>query len=202
MKKLIPIPKKKTESDLDDVAVFKNGRTIYFFDEVTNQSVCKAIIFLDELEKEKSKQPIEFVLNSVGGDIYSGLALYDRIRRSSCDVHTIGTGFVASMAVIIYLAGDYRYITETCTFLNHQGSTELYGKVTDLKIEFDETNRIEEICTEIIASHTGLPAKKIKADIKLGDDYINPERAVNDGFSHEIIKNQRIVRKRRRRTTK
>lgn len=195
MKNQPSLPFKKSDNS-EEVAVYKSGRTIYFFEEVSNQSVCRAIIHMDELEKE-SQKPIHFVINSNGGDIYSGLALYDRVRRSTCEVHTVGTGFVASMAVIVFLAGDKRYITETCTLLNHQGSTEIYGKVNDIKIEFEETNRVEEICTEIIASHTGLPIRKIKNDIKIGDDYINPERAVAEGFAHEIMKNQRIVRKRR-----
>lgn len=196
MKKLILHPKRKNENN-QDVIIYKSGRTIYFCDEITNESVCKTMIFLDELEKE-NKKPIEFVINSIGGDIYSGLALYDRIRRSICEVHMIGTGFVASMAVIIFLAGDARYLTESCTILNHQSYNEIIGNPHELKAEFDESNRIEDICVEIIANHTGLSIKKIQNDIKLANDYINPERAIHEGFAHEILKNQRIVRRRKK----
>lgn len=172
------------EDLIQKTIVYKIGRRIYFFSDVDADSICEAIKYLDELEKE-SKKPIEIVFNSEGGSIYDGLALYDRIRQSDCEITTIGTGLVGSMAVILFLAGDYRYVTESCTILNHQGSDSI----------------LEEYLVDLISERTGLPTKKIKADIKKGDDHIKPDRAVDEGFVHEIIKNKR-TRRRRRRVTK
>lgn len=188
------------EDLIQKTIVYKIGRRIYFFSDVDADSICEAIKYLDELEKE-SKKPIEIVFNSEGGSTYDGLALYDRIRQSDCEITTIGTGLVGSMAVILFLAGDYRYVTESCTILNHQGSDSIEGRVSDIEIGFNETKRLEEYLVDLISERTGLPTKKIKADIKKGDDHIKPDRAVDEGFVHEIIKNKR-TRRRRRRVTK
>lgn len=187
----------KRRIDENDILVYKIGRTIYFYADIDNESVCKTIRFLDELEKE-SKKEITIKICSDGGYIYPGFALYDRIRQSTCQVYTIGTGMVASMAVIIYLAGDYRYIEENAVLLNHQSYSDIAGRVDDLKIAVKETERIEQRAIEIVACHTGLPERKIINDIQKGDDYIKPERAVDEGFAHELIKNDRVIRKRKK----
>ena len=191
----IKLPKRKIDDN--DTLVYKNGRTIYFYADVNNESICKTIRFLDELEKE-SKKEIMIKICSSGGYVYSGFALYDRIRQSVCQINTIGTGIVASMALIIYLAGDYRSIEENATLLNHQACDEIEGRIEDLKIAMKETERIEQRVVEIIACHTGLTERKIINDIQKGDNYIKPERAVDEGFAHELIKNDRIIRKRRK----
>lgn len=184
-------PKKEELVEFTDKpTVYKVRRSIYFFDEVNNKTVCDACRFIDELESE-SQEDIEFVINSVGGSIYDGMALYDRIRSTACKVNTVGTGFVASMGLIIFLAGDNRTITENVVLLNHQGSSEVAGKTSDIKIEAAEMTRIEELTVEIIAERTGLSPKIIKKDIKLGDNYISPEVAVAKGFAHGVISNKR-----------
>lgn len=188
---------KDSSDDSNKSLVYRIGRKIYFYDDVDAGSVCQAIKYIDEIEKE-SKKPIEFEIMSYGGSCYDGLALYDRIRRSQCEIFTIATGMVGSMAVIVYLAGDYRYITENCTILNHQSSDAIEGKASDLKINVEETIKLEELMVDIIAERTGLLAKKIKAEIKIGDDYIRPEQAIEDGFAHELIANKRSRRRRKR----
>lgn len=192
--------KQKLKHDNNDEAlVYKVGRTIYFFDDIESDSVCKAIQFLDELDKD-SKKEIEIVLSSPGGFIYEGFALYDRIRRCSSTVNIIGTGMVASMAVIVFLAGDYRYVTENCILLNHQAYDEIEGRTTDLEIAVKETKRIENRAVELVAKHTRLTETQITKDIQKGDDYILPDRAVSDGFAHEVLKNEPIRRPRKRRS--
>ena len=179
------------------IAVSRLGRKIYLYDEIDRHTVLEVVKYIDELEKE-SKKPVEIEINSEGGLCYDGMALYDRIRRSDCEINTIATGLVGSMALVIYLAGDYRYITENCKILNHEGSDELEGKASALKIGIEETLNLEEQLVSIIAERTGLPEKKIKAEIKKGDDYIKPDRAIEEGFAHELIPNKRTRRRRRR----
>lgn len=190
--------KMKNKSQDYETLVYKIGRTIYFYTEIDNESVCKTIRFLDELEKE-SKKEITIKICSHGGYIYSGFALYDRIRQSVCQINTVGAGIVGSMALIVYLAGDYRYIEENATLLNHQGYDEIEGRTEDLKIAVKETERLEKRAIEIVACHTGLTERKIINDIQRGDNYIKPERAIDEGFAHELLKNDRVIRKRKRR---
>lgn len=168
------------------VAVYRMGSTIYFFDDINQQTVCEAIKYIDQLELVKVKG-ITIILNSHGGEEYSGLALYDRIRSSACRFTIIGTGFIASMALIVYLAGDRRIASKNARFLNHQGSMEVGGKSTDIKIESKELENVEEMCNEIIAERTKQDIKKLRNSIKIGNKYISALEAKNTGFVHEII---------------
>lgn len=169
------------------VNVYKVGNVIYFFDEINPQTVCEAIRFIDSLEVNNEKK-ITIILNSHGGEEYSGLALYDRIRSTTCHVTIIGTGFVASMGLIVYLAGDKRLATKNTRFLNHQGSTEIGGKASDIKIESKEIEAMEDICNNLIAERTNQDPKKLKQSIKVGNKYIDVAEALNTGITHEVIK--------------
>lgn len=168
------------------VNVSRNGSTIYFFDDIDSNSVAEAIKYIDLLESQKIKK-ITIILNSCGGEEYSGLALYDRMRASTSRFTIIGTGFIASMALIVYLGGDRRIATKNARFLNHQGSTEIGGKATDIKIESQEMETMENICVNIMAERTKQDPKKLKNSIKIGNKYMSASEAKAQGFVHEII---------------
>ena len=178
-----------SSEDTPKQVVCRVGRRIYFFSDVDMWSVCEAIKHIDKMEFE-SKKPIEFVIDSAGGYCYHGLALFDRIRQSKCKVNMIATGLVASMGLVVYLAGDYRALTENSRLLNHQSTSDLGGKVSDIKIETQEIFRLEDQISQIIADRTGISLKKIKSQTKVGDDYILPKQALKDGYSHLIIPNK------------
>ncbi len=179
-----------SSEDTPKQVVCRAGRRIYFFSDIDSWSVCEAIKLIDKLEYESGK-PIEIVLDSAGGWCYHGLALFDRIRQSKCKVYMIATGLVASMGLVIFLAGDYRAVTENSKLLNHQSTSDLGGKVSDIKIETEEIFRLEKQIIQIIAERTGLPLKKIKSQTKIGDDYILPKQAIKEGYAHEIIFNKK-----------
>lgn len=167
--------------------VHRAGSTIYFFDDVEGASVCEAIRLIDAIEKEKKAKSITFIISSGGGNIYDGLALYDRFRTCVLPITTIGTGLVASMAFIIFIGGDKRVCTKRVRFLNHQAKVSLEGRVADIDIEQAETKMVEDMCVEIIATRTNLTPKKQKKDTKAGDKYIGAEEALKTGIVHEII---------------
>lgn len=169
------------------ITVSRHGRTIYFFDDISAESVSEAIKYLDQIEKENCKKPIEIILNTCGGNCYDGLALYDRIRYSKCPVCIVGTGLVASMGFIVFLAGDQRLLMPNCILMNHQISSNPQGKLQDLKLELEEIKRIEKQCLSIMAERTGQSVKVIQKQISKGDDYIQPERAVKEGIAHKIL---------------
>ena len=167
--------------------VYRVGTTIYFFDEVDGASVCEAIKMIDAIEREKKATELTLILNSGGGSIYDGLALYDRLRTCTLPVTTIGLGMVASMAFIIFVAGDKRICTKRVRFLNHQAKISISGRVADIDIEQAETKMIEDMCIEIIATRTKLNPQKQKKDTKAGDKYIGADEALKTGIVHEII---------------
>ena len=190
--------KRRDSADEDNVVVFREGRTIYFFDEIDEESVCEAIKFLDKIEEESSKKEITIKLNSSGGSCYDGLALYDRIRQSPCNIVIIGSGLIASMGLIIFLAGDERRLSENARLLNHQMSIEDFsGRDTALKIEHQEVHKLDVIMTEIISERTGQSIKKLNNETLPGDKWFGSEYAVDNGYAHEIIKNTRTYRKKK-----
>lgn len=192
--------KRKSNNYLDELKcnVYRKGRTIYFFDELSNGSVCEAIKLIQELEEESVKKPIQLIINSDGGSIYDGFALYDKLRNLQCHLSVIGTGVIASMAVVVYLAGEDRYLTENTRLMTHQGETEIEGRTIDIQVEAQEMKIIEENCASIIAERTGQSLNKVKNEIKIADRWISAEQAVDEGYAHEIIRNKRTRRRRKK----
>lgn len=192
------IPIKANEDEFfSRVAVSYIDRSIYFFDDVEPASVAEAFKILQILESQSEKKPIRFVINSNGGDVYSGLALFDRIKISPCKIITVGTGFVASMGLIIFLAGEERVITPNTVLLNHQNSMSMSGRTADVKIEAKEMTRLETLTTNLIASITGQPIKQIKEETKSGDFYITPAQALTGGYAHSMLDYRKPIVKAR-----
>jgi len=143
--------------------LFDNGidlanRTIYIDDEIDDALTGRVIRALKYLEA-KSEEPIKVYINSIGGDVYGGFAIYDTLMSLQVDVITIGTGIVASIAAIIYLAGDKRYMTDTACVMIHPVSMWLEASAPDIRIEAKEINRLEKIRIELLASHSAKPAE-------------------------------------------
>lgn len=169
--------------------VFRKGQTIYFFDEINNITVAECIKLIQEFEEEPNQKNVQLVLNSPGGDMYDGLALYDKLRNTKKNIVIIGTGIVASMATIVFLAGDKRYITENCRIMHHQGRGSFEGTANDIEIEASEFKNIEKICIEIMSERTGQDVKKFEKEELVGNRYLTSHEAVNQGFAHRIIQN-------------
>jgi len=168
-------------------SIYRQGRSLYFFDEINNYTVAEALRLLQLMVNESSKKPVQIILNTPGGSVYDGLAFYDYLRYLSCPLMIIGTGLIASMGIIIILAGDKRCVTKNTRLMSHQISTQVQGKVSDVKIDFTETKELEKICDNIIAERTGQSLKVVQNEIKNGDKYLGAEEALKKGYIHKII---------------
>ena len=193
------IPKRQEEIETSSKSlVFNEGNVIYFFDEMDAAAVVDAIRYIDHLEYNEKVDKIIFKLNSGGGNVYDGLALYDRLRNCRASITMIGSGLIASMAFIVYLAGDRRIATTNVRFLNHQTKFVVDGELNgvQIKIEEKETVHLENTCIDICAERTLLTPRIIKNHIKLGDKYIGIKEAVSMGIVHEVqeevIKKEKI----------
>ena len=193
------IPKRQEEIETSSKSlVFNEGNVIYFFDEMDAAAVVDAIRYIDHLEYNEKVDKIIFKLNSGGGNVYDGLALYDRLRNCKSSITMIGSGLIASMAFIVYLAGDRRIATSNVRFLNHQTKFVVDGELNgvQIKIEEKETVNLENTCIDICAQRTLLTPRIIKNHIKLGDKYIGIKEAVSMGIVHEVqeevIKKEKI----------
>ena len=142
----------------------------------------------EEDAKKTQKEPIKLIINSFGGELYSGLALVDVIDNSQTPVHTICHGSAMSMALVVYAAGHKRLASKYATFMYHEASYGTEGKVMHHKQEIKETDRTDKICDEYLISKTKFTAKQLK-DIKdkRAEWYFDVKTAVKYGLVDEII---------------
>lgn len=154
-----------------------------------NDQVANAIIAqLLYLEREDPDKDISIYINSPGGIIAAGLAIYDTMQLIRAPISTICIGMTASMATVLLCAGakGKRYALPNATIHMHQASGGIQGQAADIEIAAREILRMQEIIRGILAKHTGQPMEKIIHDTDR-DFYLNPEQAVAYGIVDEIL---------------
>ena len=142
----------------------------------------------EEDAKKTQKEPIKLIINSFGGELYSGLALIDVIDNSQTPIHTICHGSAMSMALIVFAAGHHRYASKYATFMYHEASYETEGKVIHHKQEIKETDRTDKICDDYLISKTKFTTKLLN-DVKdkRAEWYFDVKTAVKYGVVDEIL---------------
>lgn len=172
-------------------------RTI-FVSEGINAAVAKRVINqLLALEYEKPNSPINLYLNSPGGEVNSGFAIYDTIRFLSSDVRIINTGLCASIATIINIAAkkQHRYSMPNCKFLIHQPLIpgQIYGQASDIEIHAREILKTRQKINELLSKECGQPLSKVEKDTTR-DYWMNAGEALEYGLVTKIIENITDVR--------
>lgn len=153
-------------------------------DNVAN-SVIAQLLFL---ESEDSDKDITMYINSPGGVVNAGLAVYDAMQYVKCDVSTVCVGMCASMAAVLLSAGTKgkRYILPHSRVMLHQPHGGARGQATDIEISTREMLKIKEMNNEILARHTGQPLEKIKADLER-DFYMGAKEAIDYGVVDKVV---------------
>src|SRR5512135_716626 len=162
-----------------------------------NDAVANAIIAqLLYLERESPDKDISLYIQSPGGVISSGLAIYDTMQIIRAPVSTICVGMTASMATVLLCAGakGKRYALPHSTIHMHQAIGGAQGQATDIEIAAREILRLQEMLRNIIAKHTGQSIEKIAHDTDR-DFYLNPQQAVEYGIIDEILIKQENPKK-------
>lgn len=172
-------------------------RTI-FVSEGINAAVAKRIINqILALEYEKPNTPINLYLNSPGGEVNSGFAIYDTIRFVSSDVRIINTGLCASIATIINIAAkkQHRFSMPNCKFLIHQPLIpgQIYGQASDIEIHAREILKTRQKINELLSKECGQPISKVEKDTTR-DYWMNAGEALEYGLVTKIIENISDVR--------
>lgn len=152
--------------------------------QIANLMVAQ-LLFLDHDDQE---QDISIYINSPGGEVYAGLAIYDTIRMIRPDVKTYCVGMAASMAAVLLAAGTpgKRYALPNSRIMIHQGSGGFHGNIPDLEVQAKETFSVIQKLTEILAEHTGQPFDKVKSDTQR-DYYLTGDDAKNYGLVDEVL---------------
>ena len=163
---------------------------IVFLGTDVNDTVANLIVaqFLF-LQAENPKADIDFYINSPGGSVTSGLAIYDTIQSLSCDVKTYCMGQCASMASVLLCSGTKgkRFALPNSRIMIHDVSGGTSGTCTDVKIQMKEMERLENILFGILAEKTGKTISQIKKDCDR-DYFMSPDEAIKYGIIDEIIK--------------
>ena len=153
-------------------------------DQIANLIVAQLLF----LEAEDPEKDINIYINSPGGSVTAGLAIYDTMQFIRPDVTTICVGMCASMGALLLTAGakGKRFALPNSRILIHQPSGGMQGQATDVRIHAEELIRIRELTSEILAKHTGQDMATIESDVER-DRYLSAIQAREYGLIDEVI---------------
>jgi len=151
--------------------------------------ICAQLLFL---ESENPKKEISFYINSPGGIVWSGLAIYDTMQYISSKIMTICIGQAASAGSLLLTAGqkDMRFSLPNSRIMVHQPSGGYQGQVTDIEIQTNEIRKTKDKLNEIYSKHTGKKISEISS-IMERDKYFSADEAVKFGLIDKIIENRK-----------
>ncbi|MBV9467874.1 MAG: ATP-dependent Clp protease proteolytic subunit [Abitibacteriaceae bacterium] len=163
-------------------------RVIFLTTPVNDEVAAIIIAQLLFLEKEDPDREIDFYINSPGGSIYAGNAIYDTMQVIKPDVATICLGMAASYGALLLCAGapGKRYATPNARIMIHQPSGGFEGQATDAEINLREMLHHKRTLNEIMAKHTGQPIEKIAADAER-DYWMGAEEAKAYGMVDQVL---------------
>ncbi len=167
------------------------NRIIIIGSEIEDNMANSVIAQLLHLEQEDPDADISIYINSPGGVVSSGLAIYDTMQFIRPEVSTWCMGMSASIAAVLLAGGTKgkRYALPHSSMLIHQPMGGAYGQATDIRIRADEIVRIRKEINNILALHTGQPIEKIEIDTER-DFYMTSEQAKEYGLIDEIVTNR------------
>jgi ATP-dependent Clp protease, protease subunit len=188
---LIPMVIEKTgqgERSWDIYSRLLKERIIFIGDEVTDQSANVAIAQLLYLQFENKNQDISIYINSPGGSVTAGLAIYDTLQFVSCNIATYCLGQAASMGAVLLAAGTKgkRYALPHARIMIHQPWGGTRGTTADIEIQAGEIKRLKGVLNKILAHHTGQPVEKIERDSDR-DFFMSGNEAKSYGLVDEVI---------------
>ncbi len=176
------------ERQYDIYSRLLNDRIIVLSDEVNDVTASLVVAQLLYLEGQDPEKDISFYINSPGGSVTAGLAIYDTMQYIKCDVSTICMGMAASMGAFLFSAGakGKRYILPNAEVMIHQPLGGAQGQATEILIAADHIKRTKERLNKILAENTGKSVEEIFADTER-DNWLTAEEAVNYGLADKII---------------
>lgn len=164
-------------------------RIIFLGEEVNQHTANLVVAQLLHLAYEDPKKDISLYINSPGGSVYDGLAIYDTIQFIKPDVATYGMGLQASMGAFLLSSGTKgkRFVLPNSAMMIHQPSSGTQGMITDQEISLKEALRLKKKLNEILAKNTGQKLSKIEADVER-DFWMSAEDALKYGLVDQVVK--------------
>lgn len=179
------------ERSYDIYSRLLNDRIIFLGEEVTDVSANLIVAQLLFLESEDPGKDIHMYINSPGGSVSAGLAIYDTMQYIKCDVSTICIGMAASMGAFLLAGGTKgkRMALPNSEIMIHQPSGGAQGQATEIKIVAEQILNTKRKLNEILAANTGKPLEQIEIDTER-DNYMSAEEAKAYGLIDNVITNR------------
>ena len=179
------------ERSYDIYSRLLNDRIIFLGEEVTDVSANLIVAQLLFLESEDPGKDIHMYINSPGGSVSAGLAIYDTMQYIKCDVSTICIGMAASMGAFLLAGGTKgkRMALPNSEIMIHQPSGSAQGQATEIKIVAEQILKTKRKLNEILAANTGKPLEQIEIDTER-DNYMSAEEAKAYGLIDNVITNR------------
>ncbi|MBR2612161.1 MAG: ATP-dependent Clp endopeptidase proteolytic subunit ClpP [Clostridia bacterium] len=176
------------ERSFDIFSRLLNDRIIFLADEVNDTTASLVVAQMLYLEAQDPDKDIYLYINSPGGSISAGMAIYDTMNYIKCDVCTICIGMAASMGAFLLSSGakGKRFCLPNAEVMIHQPLGGMQGQASDIKIHADHILRIREKLNTILAEQTGKPLKTIRQDTER-DNFMTAEEAVAYGLVDKVI---------------
>ena len=176
------------ERSYDIFSRLLNDRIVMLSEEVNDTTASLIVAQLLYLEAQDPDKDIQFYINSPGGSVTSGMAIYDTMQYIKCDVSTICIGMAASMGAFLLSAGakGKRMALPNAEIMIHQPSAGTQGQITDMAIHLRRLEVIKKRMNQILADNTGKPIEVVTADCER-DNFMTAEEAKEYGLIDKVI---------------
>ncbi len=188
---LVPVVVEQTsrgERSYDIYSRLLNDRIIFLADEVNDTTASLVVAQMLYLEAQDPDKDVYFYINSPGGSISAGMAIYDTMNYIKCDVSTICIGMAASMGAFLLSSGakGTRFALPNAEVMIHQPLGGMQGQASDIKIHADHILRIREKLNTILSEQTGKPLETIQRDTER-DNFMTAAEAAEYGLIDKVI---------------
>lgn len=179
------------ERSYDIFSRLLNDRIIFLGEEVNATTASLVVAQMLYLEAQDPDKDIQFYINSPGGSVTDGMAIYDTMQYIKCDVSTICVGMAASMGAFLLAAGTKgkRIALPNAEIMIHQPSAGTKGQVTDMAIHLRRLETIKKRMNQILADNCGRSVEEVTADCER-DNFMTAEEAVKYGLIDKVIYNR------------
>ena len=176
------------ERSYDIFSRLLNDRIIFLSEEVNDTTASLIVAQLLYLEAQDPDKDIQFYINSPGGSVTAGMAIYDTMQYVKCDVSTICIGMAASMGAFLLSSGakGKRYALPNAEIMIHQPSAGTQGQITDMSLHLKRLETIKERLNKILAENTGKDVATVTADCER-DNFMSAEEALAYGLIDKVI---------------
>ena len=179
------------ERSYDIFSRLLNDRIVFLGEEVNATTASLVVAQLLYLEAQDPDKDIQFYINSPGGSVTDGMAIYDTMQYVKCDVSTICIGMAASMGAFLLSSGakGKRFALPNAEIMIHQPSAGTQGQITDMAIHLKRLEIIKKRMNKILAENTGKPLEVVTADCER-DNFMSADEAMEYGLIDKVITKQ------------